>query len=159
MAKILLMYYSRTGNTEKMARLIADGIYEVEGVELILKPIALVSVNDWVYYDGIIIGAPVYYGTAPWEVKKALDESVSFHGKLKGKLGGAFASSANVGGGNETTCLGVLQAWLIHGMLVMGDHEGDHYGPVSVTAPDERAVKNCKNYGKVFAETTKKLFG
>jgi multimeric flavodoxin WrbA len=63
-------------------------------------------------------GSPTYYGTMAWELKKLLDESVKFHGKLRGKVGGAFTSSANVGGGNETTVLDILKALLIHGMVV-----------------------------------------
>jgi NAD(P)H dehydrogenase (quinone) len=93
-----------------------------------------------------------------WPIKKLLDESVKFHGRLKGKVGGAFSSSANVGGGNETTILDMLNALLIHGMIIMGDHRGDHYGPVSIDFPDKRALECCRQYAQNLAGLVKKLF-
>ena len=93
MAKILVVYYSRTGNTKKMAELI----------------------------------------------------------------GGAFSSAANIGGGNETTILSILQAMLIHGMIVQGNPKGDHYGPVSIGSPDERVKKQCRELGQRVASLVKKL--
>lgn len=91
------------------------------------------------------------------EIKKFLDESVKFHGELEGKVGGAFSSSANVGGGNETTILSILQAFLIHGMIIQGTSDGDHYGPVAIGSPDRRASDQCKELGKRIAKLVKKL--
>ena len=84
---------------------------------------------------------------------------MKFHGRLAGKVGGAFSSSANVGGGNETTIRGILDALLIHGMIVQGVAAGDHYGPVSIGKPDERASNQCRIYGKRVAELAAKLLG
>ena len=92
------------------------------------------------------------------EQKKLLDESVKHHRKLKGKVGGAFASSANIGGGNETTIGDILHALLIHGMVVQGDHRFDHYGPVSIGKPEKRALDCCEAHAKNLAALTKKLF-
>jgi len=75
-----------------------------------------------------VAGSPTDYGHMAAELKKFIDDSMKFHGKLSGKVGGAFASSANVGGGNETTVRSILDAWLIHGMIVEGTAHGDHYG-------------------------------
>jgi NAD(P)H dehydrogenase (quinone) len=94
-----------------------------------------------------------------WEVKKLLDESVAHHGGLDGKVGAAFSSSANIGGGNETTVLAILQAMLIHGMVIQGDPEGGHYGRVSIDAPDRRVEVECKRMGKRVAALVKKLAG
>jgi len=82
---------------------------------------------------------------------------VRHHGSLSGKVGGAFSSAANIGGGNETTILSILQAMLIHGMIVPGTADGDHYGPVSIGAPDERASKQCRALGERIAELAEKL--
>ena len=158
MPKALVSYYSRTGNTKKMAARIA-GVLESQGLETDLKTVAGTSPADLLGYDCIVLGSPTYYGTMAWELKKLLDESVKFHGKLRGKVGGAFTSSANIGGGNETTVLAILEALLIHGMVVCGDSEGDHYGPVSIEKPDARAEKVCVRYGKRVAVLTKKLHG
>ena len=139
MAKVLVVYYSRSGNTEQMAKPIAEGVTS-GGAEVVVKRVQDTSVDDLLDYDGIISGSPTYYGSMAWEMKKLLDDSVKFHGELDGKVAGAFTSAANIGGGNETTILDMLNGWLIHGMIVRGDPKGDHYGRVSVNAPDARVV-------------------
>ena len=151
MAKILIFYYSQTGNTKRMAELIAMGAKEVNN-DVTLKPAEEVTADELLDYKAIIIGSPTYYGTMAYQVKKILDESVRFHGKLDGRIGGAFSSSANVGGGNETTVLAIINALLIHGMIVQGDCSGDHYGPVSIGKPDARVEKQCRRYGRRMAE-------
>ena len=99
------------------------------------------------------------YGGMAGRLKDFFDSSVVHHGKLSGKVGGAFTSSANIGGGNETTVLNILQAMLIHGMIVQGTAEGDHYGPVSIDAPDDRAKAQCEALGRRVASLAIKLFG
>ena len=157
MARVLICYYSRTGNIEKMARIIAD-VIEKEGLKVDLKKVDDTSIDDLPNYDCMIFGSPTYYGSMAWPIKKLLDESVKFHGKFKGKIGGAFSSSANVGGGNETTILYMLNALLIHGMIIQGDPIGDHYGPVSIGSPDQRASKCCEQYAKNLVSLVKKLY-
>ena len=157
MAKALVCYYSRTGNTKKMAARMAE-VLAAEGLEVDLRKVGETAAADLPGYDCIVLGSPTYYGTMAWELKKLLDESVKFHGKLRGKVGGAFTSSANVGGGNETTVLDILQALLIHGMVVRGDHRFDHYGPVAIGRPDKRALDCCESHAKNLAALTRKLF-
>jgi len=147
MGKILIAYYSRTGNTEAMAGFVAQGAEEEGGAEVAVKRVQDIKAKELLKYDGLIFGAPTYYGTMPHEMKRLFDQSVAFHGKLSGKVGGAFASSANVGGGNETTVLDILKAFLIHGMILQGDPSGDHYGPVSIGAPDKRSEGECIRLG------------
>ena len=155
-AKVLVVYYSRTGNTEKMAKLIAEGV-AAGGAEVVTKRVQDTVAEQLLDYDGIISGSPTYYGSMAWEMKKLLDDSVKFHGKLDGKAAGAFSSAANIGGGNETTILDMLNGWLIHGMIVQGDPQGDHYGRVSVGAPDDRVEKQCRRMGERFAALVKKI--
>jgi len=157
MAKLLITYYSRTGNTQKMAEAVAAGARAVAGVEVELRPVAELSPDDLLQADGIIMGSPVYYGTVAAELKQFVDESVKHHGKLIGKVGGAFASSGAIGGGTETTVLDILKAMLIHGMIVQGDPGGSHYGAVAFGAPDERGRKECQKLGKRVAELALKL--
>jgi len=146
-SKVLILYYSRTGNTKRMAEHAARGAQEAGG-EVTLKKVEEAKAEELLNYDAIIIGSPVYYGSMAAEVKKLLDESVEFHGQLEGKVGAGFSSSANIGGGNETTILDILNAFLIHGMVVQGIPSGDHYGPVSIGSPDERARKQCQELGR-----------
>jgi NAD(P)H dehydrogenase (quinone) len=157
MAKALVCYYSVTHNTEKMAARIAD-VLKSEGLDVDLKKVTDTKVDELLHYDCLIFGSPTYYGSMAWPIKKLLDESVKFHGKLRGRVGGAFASSANIGGGNETTILDMLNALLIHGMVVRGDHQRDHYGPVSIGRPDKRSLTCCESYAKNVAWLVKKLF-
>jgi NAD(P)H dehydrogenase (quinone) len=157
MPKALVAYYTRTGNTKKLAARIAE-VLESQGLTVDLKTVADTAAADLLGYDCIVLGSPTYYGSMAWEVKKLLDESVKFHGKLRGKVGGAFSSSANIGGGNETTILDILHALLIHGMVVQGHHQYDHYGPVAIGRPDERALGCCDAHAKSLAALTKKLF-
>ncbi len=158
MAKALVIYYSASGNTKKMAEQVAEGIKK-EAVEVEVKDVHDVEVNDLLKYDCLVIGSPTYYGTMAYQIKKLLDESVRFHGKLEGKVGAAFASSANIGGGNETTILDILNAMLIHGMIIQGDPQGDHYGPVAIGAPDARSLKECVRMGSRVAKLVKRLGG
>lgn len=156
MAKILIIYYTRSGNTKKMAELIAKGTRKEE-VEVEVKQVQDTKADDLLKVDGIIIGSPVYYGSMAAEIKKLFDETVKFHGKLDGKIGAAFSSSANIGGGNETTILDILNAMLIHGMIIQGDPQGDHYGPVAIGEPDARSEKLCLRFGQRIAGLVKKL--
>lgn len=159
MAGVLVIYYSQTGNTKKMAESIVEGIKKEGGLEVLIKDVKDVNADELLKYEAIIIGSPTYYGTMAAPIKKLLDESVKFHGKLDGKVGAAFASSANVGGGNETTILDILNAMLIHGMIIQGDSQGDHYGAVSIGSPDSRATKQCIRLGSRVAKLVKRLSG
>ena len=158
MHKILVVYYSRTGNTKKMAEAISEGINK-EGAEAVLKDVKDVEPAELLKYEGIIVGSPTYYGTMAAAIKELFDKSVDFHGSLDGKIGAAFASSANVAGGNETTILDILNAMLIHGMVIQGDPKGDHYGPVAIGTPDNRSIAECMRLGSRIAKLAKKLFG
>jgi NAD(P)H dehydrogenase (quinone) len=156
MAKILAVYYSRTGNTERMAKLITSHLKN-HGNEITLKKAQDAKPDDFKKVDGIIIGSPTYYGSMAAEVKKLLDASVSLHGRLDGKVGAAFSSAANTAGGNETTVLSILQAMLIHGFIIQGDPQGSHYGPVAIGEPDDRAEKECVRLAERFDALLKKL--
>jgi NAD(P)H dehydrogenase (quinone) len=156
MAKAVVIYYSQTGNTQKMAEFIYEGLKK-ENVDVDLKKVEDIRLNDLLKYDAIIIGSPTYYGTMAYPIKKLLDDSVEFHGCLDGKVGAAFSSSANIAGGNETTILDILNAMLIHGMIIQGDPKGDHYGAVSIGKPDERAKKQCLRLAKRVSDLLKRL--
>lgn len=156
MAKALVIYYTQSGNTQKMAQSVAEGLQK-GGVEAVVKDVKDVSPNELMEYDGIAVGSPTYYGGMSAQLKQLLDETVKFHGKLDGKAGAAFSSSANIGGGNETTILDIVHAMLIHGMIVQGDWQGDHYGAVSIGSPDARSTRQCVRLGDRLAKLIKRL--
>ena len=157
MAKGLVTYHSRSGNTKAMAEIIAETM-NAAGLDTECKPVSETTPDDMMAADAIVIGSPTYYGQMAAEVKKLIDDSVSKHSKLDGKVGAAFTSSVNIGGGNETTIAGIIDCLLIHGMIIQGDPQGDHYGPVSIGKPDERAIKQCKRRGERVAKLTLQLF-
>ena len=155
MAKVLVSYYSKTGNTEEMAKLIAEHVKK-QGAEVNLKKVRNTKPEDFKNADGIIIGSPTYYGSMATEVKRLLDDSVRLHGRLDGKVGAAFSTAANIAGGNETTVLSILNAMLIHGFIIQGDPQGSHYGPVAIGAPDARAKRECIRLAERFATLLKR---
>jgi len=160
MASVLVTYHSRTGNTQQMAELVAQGAREVQGAEVTLHPVESVTPDELLKYDGIIMGSPVYFGSMAAELKTLIDESVKHYAKMNGKIGGAFASCGALGGGIETTVMDILKAMLIHGMVVVGDTSCAFLGAVAVGAPDdERSRKDCLGLGRRVAELTVRLAG
>ncbi len=158
MTKLLVCYHSKSGTTESMAQEIVKGIEGSEiGIDVDLKKVEETKVESLTDYDGIILGSPTYYGLPSAEIKKFIDESVKLHGKLEGKVGGAFSSSANKAGGNETTIMAMLEAFLIHGMIVKGTPNGDHYGPVVVGSQSGDDLEQCRNYGMMMVELTERM--
>ncbi|MCK5000574.1 MAG: NAD(P)H-dependent oxidoreductase [Anaerohalosphaera sp.] len=153
----LVIYYSRSGNTKQMAETIADAMNE-SAVATKCKSVDDVKIDDLLKADAIVVGSPTYYGGMAGPIAMFFDESVSKHGKLDGKVGAAFSSSANIGGGNETTINSILNVLMIHGMVIQGDPQGDHYGPVSIGKPDDRVINQCKRKGQRIAELTLNLY-
>ncbi|MBN1806062.1 MAG: NAD(P)H-dependent oxidoreductase [Sedimentisphaerales bacterium] len=158
MPKGIVIYYSRTGNTKEMAEIIAKAMNEAN-LPTECKSVGDVDTNEVFGYDAIVIGSPTYYGQMAAQVKQLIDDLVGLHGRLDGKVGAAFTSSANIGGGNETTIIGIIEAMLISGMIVQGDPKGDHYGPVSISKPDKRVQKQCQRCGLRVAQLTNKISG
>ncbi len=157
MASGLVIYYSRSGNTKQMAKTIAEAMSE-SNLPTKCKSVSDTTLDDLQAADAIVVGSPTYYGRLAAPIAQFFDDSVTRHGKLDGKVGAAFSSSSNIAGGNETTIMSILGTLLIHGMIIQGDPQGDHYGPVSIGKPDERVIKQCKRRGQRIAKLTNKLF-
>jgi NAD(P)H dehydrogenase (quinone) len=147
MIKIIIIYHSRTDNTKQMAEAVAKGCRD-EKAEVTIKNVKDAELQDLLDADGIILGSPTYYGHSAGEIRSFIDSSVALHGKLAGKIGGAFTSSHNIGGGNETAICDMLHSMLVHGMIIQGALNGDHYGPVAIGAPDRHATNNCVKLGR-----------
>ena len=156
MVKVLIVYYSRTGHIRKMAETAQKGA-KMPGVEITLCEAKDCTMEQLLDHDGIIVGSPTYYGLVAGEIKDLFDRSVIHHGKLQGKVGGAFASAGILGGGVETTIMSILQIMLVHGMVIQGQSKGCHYGAVSIGSPDEKALEEAELLGKRVAKLTLKL--
>ncbi|HPE64277.1 MAG TPA: NAD(P)H-dependent oxidoreductase [Methanothrix sp.] len=158
MTKLLVVYHSRSGNTAKMAEAVAEGARN-GGADVVMKKVDEATVEDLAAADGVVFGAPTYFGTLSAEMKSFIDKSVRVRGKLESKVGAAFTSSGSLSGGNETTLISIIEAMLIHGMIIVGDpiETGGHYGAVAVGAPDAGALIACRKLGERVAKFAKLL--
>ena len=147
MPSIIIIYDSETGNTEKTANLVAEGIRENKEIECIVKKVDDFSIEELLKADGVVIGSPTYYGGMSAKIKELIDKSVKYHTKLEGKVGAAFATSGGTATGVETTILSILQALIVHGMIVQGNPHDKHYGLAVVGSPDGKEKELCKDFG------------
>ena len=141
MTEILVLYYSRSGATEALAREIADGVDSVAGCSARLRTVPPVSAiseataadipdsgppyatpADLRECSGLLLGSASKFGNMAAPLKHFLDQTVTewFGGALAGKPAGVFASSGSLHGGQETTLLSMMIPLLHHGMLIVG---------------------------------------
>jgi NAD(P)H dehydrogenase (quinone) len=163
MAKVLIIYYGgKPSAVRRMAIKIAEGVKE-EGSDTILKGVEEANIEDLLSADGIVIGSPSYYGSVPGELKNFFDQTAKLQGKLDGKVGAAFSSSQYLGGGNETTLLSIITTLLFHGMVIQGDSQGYHFGPITLnpTGKEDDIIESdeqqCRRLGQRVARLLKKL--
>lgn len=158
MPQVLIVYFSHSGNTKKMAGEIARAV-EAGGCEVLVKKVSEVNMDEVALADGLLLGSPCYFGVMAAPMKQFVDESIKLFGKgeLQGKPGGAFCSTGGIGGLGEVALLSMNTALMIHGMVLQGVRKGGHYGPLAITEPDQRALTECKNFGAQFAALVKKL--
>jgi NAD(P)H dehydrogenase (quinone) len=156
MKKVLVTYYSKSGNTEKLAQLIAEYLTSHD-VEADLVPVQQVDIDTLPSYDGFIVGSPNYFGTMAWPVKKFIDDSIKYYKKLSGKLAAAFTSEGMIGGGGDLVVVDILKSFLIHGCVVQGLTGAGHFGPVAIGKPDERIEKEVLQLGENFCQLPNKL--
>lgn len=170
-AQVLVVYYSRTGNTEQMARGVAEGVKRVPGVAVTVKKISEVSKEDLQAADGIVLGCPTYFANIPGEMKTALDD---WNWKLKvdftDKVGGAFATAGGQVGGQEHVVVSLLLFMLHNRMIVAGplyrnEKTGSVWaesGAAAITGPldvgvGEAELDGARRLGERVATLTKKL--
>lgn len=141
MSEVLVLYYSRGGSVAALARQVARGIGEVEGMSARLRtvpPVAPVTQvasppepDDGAPYvvkadlaecAGVILGSPTRFGNMAAPLKHFLDSTSAewASGTLAGKVGAAFTSTATQHGGQETTLFSMLVPLMHHGMVIVG---------------------------------------
>jgi NAD(P)H dehydrogenase (quinone) len=162
MAKVLVLYYSAYGHIETMAKTVAEGARSA-GADVTIKRVPelvpedlakashykldqeaeIATVAELVEYDAIIVGAGTRFGTMASQMRNFWDQTGGLwaEGKLVGKLGSAFTSTATQHGGQESTILGFLPTFLAQGMVVAGLP----YAFQGQTGVEE--VKGCSPYG------------
>ena len=157
MAKILVVYDSKSGNTEALALAVAKGAESSGNVEVTVKKVEQTKPSDFLAADGIIMGSPTYFGQMSAKLKALIDQSIQVHKQLVGKVGGAFTSSGGSASGAETTLLSIVNAMLIHGMIVQGRADDAHYGVAVMGVPSEEDLVECEALGKNVALLVNKL--
>ncbi|MFW6334401.1 MAG: flavodoxin family protein [Desulfosalsimonas sp.] len=147
--QILVVYYSKGGNTRKLAEAVSEGVESVEDAGALVKSTSEVTREDFLNSAGVIAGSPVYFGAMAAELKQVFDNYVGIRKKMEGKVGAAFATSGDPSGGKETTMISIIQCLLIYGMVIAGDPMSatGHYGTACCGAPDERDRKNAAALG------------
>ena len=142
MPKILVLYYSRSGNTEKMAYAVAEGAKSVANTEIDVE--FRVHADDFDRYEAVIVGVPTYHHEAPIDIKRLFEESASKEILLKGKVGAAFGSYGWTG---EAPKL-VLE--IMKNRFEMKVNEP----PLLVKyTPDESSLQMCRELGKRVSES------
>lgn len=138
---ILVLYYSRHGSTKELARLIAEGIESIPGVNARLRTVPAVSTvceasessipadgapyveySDFQECIGLALGSPTRFGNMAAPMKYFWDGSSSewMNGSLVGKPACVFTSTGSMHGGQESTLLTMMIPLLHHGMMIMG---------------------------------------
>ncbi len=141
--KVLILYYSGSGNTKKMAKAIAEAM-KSSTMSVTVKDAVKFDISLLPNYDSIVLGSPTYFSNVAWQVKKVIDESIVHYdsGKLEGKVAGIFTSAGTSSNGID--CLKMLQVALgfHHGMKVVE-------GILRVDGESDKEVeKRCQEYGK-----------
>jgi NAD(P)H dehydrogenase (quinone) len=200
MAKILILYYSAYGHIETMAAAVAEGARSVAGSAVTIKRVPelmprevaekahvkldqaapLATPDELADYDAIIFGTPTRFGNMAAQMRNFLDQTGGLwaQGKLIGKIGSVFASTASQHGGQETTITSFHSTLLHHGMIIVGVpysepgltiltelSGGTPYGATTIAAgdgsrqPSANELKIARFQGAHVAGLAVKLFG
>jgi NAD(P)H dehydrogenase (quinone) len=144
-----------------MAQAVAEGAKAVSGTSVVLKRVGEVIGDDLLSSDAVIVGSPVYVGNMSGEVKTFIDNwgrkfgLGTATGKMRNKIGAAFATGGGISSGKEVTMLTILGAMLIHQMIVIGG--GGAFGASATTGPDSPGIDDkelaaARDLGKRIAE-------
>jgi len=199
MAKVLVLYYSSYGHIETMAQAVAEGARS-GGAEVVIKRVPelvpeavakashfkvdqaapIATVDELPEYDAIIFGVPTRFGNMAAQMKNFLDQTgpLWFAGKLVGKVGSVFASTATQHGGQESTILSTHTVLLHQGMVIVGlpytwagqmklDEitGGSPYGATTIAGgdgsrqPSANELEGARFQGKHVAQIAAKLAG
>ena len=141
MTKVLILYYSSYGHVEAMAWAAAEGVRAGGGQAVVKRvpelvpldvaqksgfkldqPAPVATVDELPQYDAIMFGSPTRFGSVTSQMRSFLDQAGGLwaQGKLVGKAGSAFTSTATQHGGQESTILTFIPTLMHFGMVVVG---------------------------------------
>jgi len=199
MSKVLVLYYSSYGHIEQMAQAVAAGAREA-GAEVDVKRVPetapievakaayfkldqeapIAKIEDLADYDAVILGIPTRFGRMPAQMAAFLDQAggLWLSGKLNGKVGSVFGSTATQHGGQETTLFSGITNLLHFGMVIVGlpysfagqmglteIHGLSPYGATTIAGgdgsrqPSQIELEGAHFQGRHVAEIANKLHG
>jgi len=163
--RILVAYHSKSGNTEEMAKALAEGVRKVDGTKVSVKRIKDVTKADLEKADGLAVGSPVYMGDVAPEVRSAFIKWSTDFGfwdsrGLQDKAGAVFATGAFPSNGKEFTMLSMAQSLAQFGVVLVTP-----YGTMGASATtykpdpgvDEVEAGIARDLGKRLAEIAGRL--
>jgi len=143
----MVLYYSRTGNTERMAKAVVEGVKSVQGVEVRLSTDINVTPEELASEEAIVVGMPTYHHDMARSMKSLLEEVAVKEIDLRGKIGASFGS---YGWSGEAPRLILEIMENRFGMKVLKPPLLARY------TPDEKGLRECRRLGKSVAEHVQK---
>ena len=143
MVEVLVLYYTRHGRTEALAKAVGEGVSSVDGATTILKRVDYATVNDFLTCDAVVFGSPNYFSYMAGMMKDFFDKALNIREKVEGKPAVAFTS----GGGSSDSALLSLER-MISSFRLNKVAEG----VVSSGTPTGRDLSSCRKLGEVLAK-------
>ncbi len=170
-AQVLIVYYSLQGNTQQMAKAVAEGVQRVDGVAVRIRRVEDCTAEDLQAADGLILGCPTYFASIPGTMKLAMDDwNWKWKVDFTNKVGGAFSTGGGQTGGKEHTVITLLLFMLSNRMIVAGPlyeavERGTEWGEMgssAMTGPLDPGVSEgqrdaARRLGERIARLTRKL--
>jgi multimeric flavodoxin WrbA len=147
MVEVLVLYYSRDGTTEALAKAVAEGINSVPGASALLKRVDYATVYDFVSCDAVAFGSPNYFSYMAGVMKDFFDKALDVREKVTGKPAVAFTS----GGGSSDSALLSLEKMISAFRL-----EKVSGGVVSSGTPGKEDLEKCRKMGEILAKAALK---
>ena len=158
--QVLVAFHSLSGNTERMAEAVAEGVRMVPHTKVVVRRVGSVTAEELFAADAIVLGSPVYWSNMAGEVKAFIDDWQFRFGvfpefKLKNKVGAAFATGGQISSGKELTMLSILAAMLGNYMITVSG--GGAFGASATTeghSPgiDEQELSTARELGRRVAD-------
>jgi NAD(P)H dehydrogenase (quinone) len=168
---VLVVFDSRTGHTETLARAVAEGVGSVQGVAALVRRHSEVRNEEIVSSSGMLLGSPVHWGSLSAESKSFLErvaqalieaKELGPGSSPKTRAAGAFVTGGAISSGKELARLSILAAFLNMRFVVVGGEEADGFGTLGAQATtagsdpgvSEAELEEARRFGKRFATMT-----
>jgi multimeric flavodoxin WrbA len=147
MVKVLILYYSRSGNVEALARAVAEGVEKAKDAKAELKRVDYATVEDLLSCDAVAFGSPNYFGYMAGLMKDFFDRAWSVREKIVGKLAAAFTCG---GSSSDSALLSIERIFPAFKMEKAA--EGVVWGLREKGPPFEKDLSELKKLGETLAK-------